>query len=233
MSIELRPFDKLGQFQNDWLNSRFHFSFADYHDPERMGVSVLRVWNDDIIRAGTGFDTHPHRDMEIITYVRQGAITHRDNLGNTGRTVAGDVQVMSAGTGIAHSEHNLEDEDTLIYQIWIQTNAQGHPPRWDTKAFPRGDRAGELTPLASGQDGVEGALSIYQDATILGATLSAGSSVAHRFEAGRAGYLVAAAGAVEVNGVRLGARDGAVIAGEETLEIKALEDSEILLADLP
>ncbi len=233
MSIELRPFDNLGRFQNDWLNSRFHFSFAEYHDPERMGVSVLRVWNDDIIRPGTGFDAHPHRDMEIITYVRQGAITHQDNLGNTGRTVAGDVQVMSAGTGIVHSEHNLEDEDTLIFQIWIMTNAQGHPPRWDTRAFPKGDRAGELVPLASGQDGVEGALLIHQDATVHGAALSAGASVTHRFAPGRGGYLVAAAGAVEINGVRLDARDGAVIAGEEALEIEALEDSEILLADLP
>ncbi len=233
MSIELRPFDKLGRFQNDWLNSRFHFSFAEYHDPERMGVSVLRVWNDDIIRPGTGFDSHPHRDMEIITYVRQGAITHRDNLGNTGRTVAGDVQVMSAGTGIVHSEHNLEDEDTLIFQIWIMTNAQGHPPRWDTRAFPKNDHAGELAPLASGQDGVAGALLIHQDATVHGATLSAGTGVTHRFGACRGGYLVAAAGAVEINGVRVNARDGAVISGEEALEIKALEDSEILLADLP
>ena len=233
MSIELRPFDDLGRFRNDWLAARYHFSFADYRDPERMGVSVLRVWNDDTIRPGTGFDAHPHRDMEIVTYVRQGAITHRDNLGNTGRTVAGDVQVMSAGTGIVHSEHNLEDEDTLIFQIWIQTNARGHPPRWDTREFPRADRAGGLAPLASGQDGVEGALSIHQDATVYGATLSAGAGVTHRFAAGRRGYLVAATGAVEINGVRLDARDGAVIAGEEALEIKALEDSEVLLADLP
>ena len=233
MSIELRPFDSLGRFSNDWLNSRFHFSFAECHDPERMGVSALRVWNDDIIRPGTGFDAHPHRDMDIITYVRQGAITHQDNLGNKGRTVVGDVQVMSAGTGIVHSEHNLEEEDTLIFQIWIQTNAQGHPPRWDTRAFPGDNRAGELAPLASGQDSVEGALLIHQDATVYGATLSAGTGLAHRFESGRRGYLVAAAGAVEINGTRVNVRDGAVIAGEETLEIKALEDSEILLADLP
>lgn len=233
MSIERRPFAELGRFDNEWLNARHHFSFANYHDPERMGVSVLRVWNDDTIRPGTGFDAHPHRDMEIVTYVRQGAITHQDNLGNKGRTVAGDVQVMSAGTGIVHSEHNFEDEDTLIFQIWIRTNAGGHAPHWDTRQFPRNDRADRLVALASGQAGIEDALPIHQDATLYGATLSAGTVVKHRFDAGRSGYLVPAVGAVEINGTHANVRDGLVIANEETLEIRAIENSEILLADLP
>ena len=129
--IEITPFDRLGKFRNEWLDSTHHFSFGSYHDPARMGFGHLRVWNDDVIKAGTGFDFHPHRDMEIITYVRSGAITHRDSLGNLGRTGAGDVQVMSAGTGIVHAEFNLEDEDTTLFQIWVQPNRRGLAPRWD------------------------------------------------------------------------------------------------------
>ena len=233
MSLNLRPFDSIGQFGTRWLDAHHHFSFGEYHDPARMGVGVLRVWNDDSIRPGTGFDPHPHRDMEIVTYVRQGAITHQDNKGNEGRTVVGDVQVMSAGTGIVHSEYNREDEETRIFQIWFLTNARGHAPHWETKAFPKGEHAGELVALASGQDRVDGALPIHQDATLYGATLSAGASVSHGFASGRGGYLVPAAGAVEVNGVRVDARDGLAITDEEKIEIRALDDSELLLADVP
>lgn len=232
MSLDLRRFDSLGRFGTFWLDAHHHFSFGDYHDPARMGVGVLRVWNDDSIRPGTGFDPHPHRDMEIVTYVRQGAITHEDNQGNKGRTVAGDVQVMSAGTGIVHSEYNREDEETRIFQIWFQTNARGHAPHWQTRAFPKGDRAGDLVPLASGQDCVDGALPIHQDATLYGATLLAGTSVSHKFASGRGGYLVPAAGAVEVNGARIDARDGLAITGAEEIEVQAIEDSELLLADV-
>lgn len=233
MSLDLRPFDGLGQFGTYWLDAHHHFSFGEYHDPSRMGVGVLRVWNDDSIRPGTGFDPHPHRDMEIVTYVRQGAVTHEDNQGNRGRTVAGDVQVMSAGTGIVHSEYNREDEETRIFQIWFLTNARGHAPHWETKTFPTDEHAGGLVPLASGQDGVDGALPIHQDATLYGATLLAGTSVSHKFTSGRGGYLVPAAGMVEVNDVRVDARDGLAITGEETIRINALEDSELLLADVP
>ena len=233
MSLELRPFADLGHFKIDWLEARHHFSFGGYHDPERMGHSVLRVWNDDIIRPGTGFDPHPHRDMEIVTYVRQGAITHEDNMGNRGRTEAGDVQVMSAGTGVVHSEYNREEEATRIFQIWFRTDAAGHPPHWETREFPRGDRAGALVPLASGQPGVEGALPIHQDATLYGATLPAGMAVTHRFAAGRSGYLVPATGAVMADGQRVDARDGLAITGEDTIELTAIDDSELLLADLP
>jgi len=233
MSLDLRPFRELGHFKLDWLDARHHFSFGEYHDPDRMGLSVLRVWNDAIIRPGRGFDPHPHRDFEIVTYVRRGAVTHEDSMGNHGRTEAGDVQVMSAGTGVVHSEYNREDEDTWIFQIWFRTDATGHAPRWETRTFPKADRAGALVPLASGQTGVEGALPIHQDATLYGATLPAGSAVEHRFAAGRSGYLVPATGAVLVNGRRVAARDGLAIAGEDSIAIEATEDSELLLADLP
>ncbi len=233
MSLELRPFAELGHFRLGWLDARHHFSFGEYHDRARMGHSVLRVWNDDIIRPGTGFDPHPHRDFEIVTYVRRGAITHEDSMGNRGRTEAGDVQVMSAGTGIVHSEYNREDEDTWIFQIWFHTDAEGHAPRWQTRAFPKGDRAGALVPLASGQASVEGALPIHQDATLYGATLRAGSAVRHRLGVGRSGYLVPATGEVSANGQRVAARDGLAISGEDDILIEAVEDSELLLADLP
>lgn len=233
MSLALRPFDSLGHFKLDWLNARHHFSFGEYYDPARMGHSVLRVWNDDEIRPGAGFDPHPHRDFEIVTYVRQGAITHEDSLGNRGRTVAGDVQVMSAGTGVVHSEYNREDEETRIFQIWFQTDANGHAPYWATRSFPKADRAGQLVPLASGQAGIDGALPIHQDATLYGATLPAGTTASHRFADGRSGYLVPATGVVEVNGQKVNARDGLVISGEEQIEIVAAGDSELLLADLP
>lgn len=135
--IDVRPFEQLGGAHHGWLNARHHFSFAEYYDAERMNWGRLRVWNDDEIAPHSGFPPHPHRDMEIITYVREGAISHEDNLGNKGRTEAGDVQVMSAGTGIAHSEYNLEDETTKIFQIWIQPNQAGLPPSWGAKPFPK------------------------------------------------------------------------------------------------
>ena len=231
--IEHRPFDGLGRMDIDWLSARYHFSFAHYFDPERMGVGPLRVWNDDAIQPGTGFDPHGHRDMEIITYVRSGAITHRDHLGNEGRTEAGDVQVMSAGRGIQHAEYNLEDEVTRIYQIWIQPSVTGVEPRWAQRQFPKAARSGALVPLASGRAGHEGALPIHQDAAILGATLLAGQSVRHELAKGRRAYLVVPQGEVEIDGIRLAARDGAVITEQTGFEIRAVSDAEILLADLP
>ena len=229
--IEITPFDRLGKFRNEWLDSTHHFSFGSYHDPARMGFGHLRVWNDDVIKAGTGFDFHPHRDMEIITYVRSGAITHRDSLGNLGRTGAGDVQVMSAGTGIVHAEFNLEDEDTTLFQIWVQPNRRGLAPRWDAASFPRGDRSGRLVALASGQPGIE-ALAINQDATLYGATLAAGDTVSHALAAGRSAYVVAASGRLTVNGRTVEARDGVALADVDTVVIDAGADSELLLLDL-
>jgi redox-sensitive bicupin YhaK (pirin superfamily) len=233
MMIERRPFEKLGGDNHGWLNTRHHFSFAGYHDPARQNWGALRVWNDDEIAPDTGFPPHPHADMEIITYVRQGAITHQDSLGNKGRTVAGDVQVMSAGTGIRHAEYNLEKEPTKIFQIWIEPTGHGGDPSWGAKPFPKADRSGRFAVLASGFAEDEGALPIRADARVLGTTLRAGETAEYRLGEGRRGYLVAAGGAVEVNGVPLAERDGAAIQDERDLRVAAIEDTEIILVDVP
>jgi redox-sensitive bicupin YhaK (pirin superfamily) len=229
--IELRPFDSLGGENHGWLDAKHHFSFANYHDPARVNWGNLRVWNDDTIAPGTGFPPHPHRDMEIITYVRKGAITHRDSLGNEGRTEAGDVQVMSAGTGVRHSEYNMEDEVTQIFQIWIIPTRQGEEPSWGAKPFPKGDRTGQFAVLASGYENDADALPIRTDARIVGATIKAGETLTYPLDADRKAYLVPATGAVEIDGVRVNARDGAAIADQKGLQITALEDSEIVLVD--
>ncbi len=231
--IEVRPFESLGRFDNDWLAARYHFSFAGYHDPARNGVGPLLVWNDDTVQPGRGFEPHGHRDMEIVTYVRTGAISHEDHLGNRGRIEAGDVQVMSAGTGIRHAEYNLEAEPTRIFQIWIEPAETGLAPRWEKRRFPQDASAGALIPLASGRPGHEDALPINQDAAILGATLARGQRVSHRLEAGRQAYLVPARGRIRVNGVGAKARDGVTVREETEITIEAMEDAEILLADLP
>ena len=229
--IELRPFSELGGANHGWLDAKHHFSFASYYDPDRMHWGDLRVWNDDVIAPQTGFPPHPHNDMEIITYVREGAITHRDSLGNHGRTEAGDVQVMSAGTGIRHSEYNLEDVETRIFQIWIIPSRTGEEPRWGAKPFPKGDRAGQFVVLASGFANDNEALPIRTDARVVGATLKAGESAEYPLGKDRRGYLVPATGAIEIEGVRVNARDGAAIKDLEVLKITALEDSEIVLVD--
>jgi len=230
--IERRPFQSLGGANHGWLTAKHHFSFAEYHDPKRMGWGALRVWNDDEIASETGFPPHPHADMEIITYVRQGAITHQDSLGNEGRTAAGDVQVMSAGTGIRHSEYNLEPETTRLFQIWIEPTARGQRPRWDTKPFPKHDRSGRFVPLASGFAEDAEALPIGADARVLGATLKRGETAEYRLPKGRRAYLVAALGTVEVNGLRLGERDGAAVQDESALQVTAIDDAEIVLVDV-
>ncbi len=231
--IEVAAFDRLGRFENDWLTARHHFSFGSYYNPARTGVGPLIVWNDDAIAPGKGFDLHGHRDMEIITYVRSGAITHKDHLGNEGRTEAGDVQVMTAGKGIMHAEFNREDRETTLFQIWIQPAEHSLTPRWDQNRFPKADRSGSLVPLASGRSQHQGALEIHQDAAILGATLTSGESLRHELGADRLGYLVAASGGVKVNGVTVAARDGVTIANEDLVTLEATADAEILLADLP
>lgn len=229
--IELRPFTGLGGENHGWLDAKHHFSFANYYDPNRMSWGNLRVWNDDTIAPGTGFPPHPHRDMEIITYVREGAITHEDNLGNKGRTVAGDVQVMSAGTGVTHSEYNREDVTTRIFQIWILPTRSGEKPSWGTRAFPRGEGSGQFVTLASGYGNDNDALPIRTDARVVGATLKAGDVGAYPLGKERRGYLVPAKGAVEIEGVRVNARDGAAIAELDVLRVRAIEDSEIVLVD--
>lgn len=230
--IQLKPFATLGGADHGWLKAKHHFSFASYFDPANMNHGALRVWNDDEIAPNTGFPAHPHADMEIITYVREGAITHQDSLGNQGRTEAGDVQVMSAGSGIRHSEYNLESIKTKIFQIWIEPKTRGGQPTWGAKPFPKAERGnGKLVTIASGFAGDEGALPIRADARVLATTLKAGERAEYAPAKERHLYLVPAAGSVEVNGVRVNARDGAAISHESRLEITALEDSELVLVD--
>ncbi len=229
--IDIRPFSSLGAANHGWLNAHHHFSFANYYDPARMGWGKLRVWNDDQIAAQSGFPQHPHRDMEIITYVRQGAITHKDNLGNEGRTEAGDVQVMSAGSGIAHSEFNAEDEETRIFQIWIEPTATGGEPRWGAKPFPKDDRSGNWTILASGSKDDDDALMIRADAQVAGISLKAGETTNWTLKEGRKAYLVAATGSMMVGNEFANERDGVAIENVGEIEIEALEDTEIVLVD--
>ena len=229
--IDIRPFAGLGGENHGWLNARHHFSFANYYDPERTNWGALRVWNDDEIAPKTGFPPHPHADMEIITYVRDGAITHRDSLGNAGRTEAGDVQVMSAGSGIRHSEWNEEGETTRIFQIWIMPETRGGKPSWGARPFPKDARSGRFVTLASGVPGEEDALPIRANARVMGATVKAGETVELQLDPGRHAYLVLAKGSVTVNGTTLKARDGAAITGESALSIIGVENAEVVLVD--
>jgi len=229
--IDLRPFDKLAAADHGWLKAKHHFSFGSHYDPANMGHGALRVWNDDEIAPNTGFPAHPHANMEIITYVREGAITHQDNLGNKGRTEAGDVQVMSAGSGIRHAEYNLEPKLTKIFQIWIEPTTEGGQPTWGAKPFPKSDRSGNFVTIASGFADDKEALPIRADARVLATTLKAGESAQYTPHKTRSLYLVPAAGKVEINGVRVNARDGVAIRDEAELKIIALEDSELVLVD--
>jgi redox-sensitive bicupin YhaK (pirin superfamily) len=229
--IDVRPFNTLGGANHGWLDAHHHFSFADYFDPKRTNWGALRVWNDDIIAPKTGFPPHPHRDMEIITYVREGAITHKDSMGNVGRTEAGDVQVMSAGSGVTHSEYNMEDKATRIFQIWIMPSQRGGTPGWGARPFPKGDRSGKFVVLASGFEEDGEALPIRTDARVLGATIKAGETVDYPLGSDRHGYLVPATGVVEIEGARINARDGVAISDLETLSITAIEDTELVLVD--
>jgi redox-sensitive bicupin YhaK (pirin superfamily) len=227
--IDIRPFASLGHADHGWLDARHHFSFANYYDPSRMGWGRIRVWNDDKIAGKSGFPPHPHRDMEIVTYVRTGAITHQDSLGNKGRTGAGDVQVMSAGTGVTHAEYNLEDEDTTLFQIWLETDRPNARPSWGAMPFPREARDGAFQLLASGDEG-DGALTINADARILGATLKGGSEITLDADPARHLYLVPSA-PIRINGVAAGALDGVAITGETKLVIEGDEDAELVLVD--
>ena len=229
--IDKRPLASLGHANHGWLDSHHHFSFADYRDPARDRWGSIRVWNDDEIAPGAGFPPHPHADMEIITYVREGAISHRDSKGNAGKTLAGDVQVMSAGSGIRHSEYNAEDEACRLFQIWILPAERGGEAGWGAKPFPKHDRSGAFVTLASGFAEDVDALRIRTPARVMGATLKAGESVEHAVAAGRHAYFVPASGAVDANGTRIDARDGAAIDGGTTVRLTALEDSEIVLVD--
>ena len=227
--IDIRTFESLGHADHGWLDARHHFSFASYFDPARVGWGRIRVWNDDRIGAKSGFPPHPHRDMEIVTYVRTGAITHKDSLGNEGRTEAGDVQVMSAGTGVTHAEYNLESEETTLFQIWIETDRPGAPPSWGAMPFPKESREGAFQLLASG-DADDGSLTINADARILGATVRAGEIIELQADPARHLYLVPS-GLVLINGSAANARDGVAVTGETALRIEAVDDAELVLVD--
>jgi len=230
--IEVRKFETLGGANHGWLNAKHHFSFADYYDPDRTQWGKLRVWNDDEIQPKSGFPPHPHSNMEIITYVREGAISHKDNLGNEGRTEAGDVQVMSAGSGIAHAEYNMEDEVTRIFQIWIMPDQAGGEPQWGAKPFPKGERAGKFIVLASGIEGDNDALPIRANARVVGATVKAGETAVYPLGKDRKAYLVPATGRVEIDGQLVDARDGAAIGDMDEVRVTAVEDSEVVLVDV-
>ena len=229
--IDIRPFATLGHADHGWLDARHHFSFANYHDPDRMGWGSIRVWNDDTIAAQSGFPPHPHRDMEIVTFVRSGAITHRDSLGNEGRTAAGDVQVMSAGTGITHAEMNREDEATTLFQIWIIPDRQGEQPGWGQREFPKATREGGFEVLASGDAEADDALPIRTDAKVAAATLAKGQSAVWNTSGERHQYLVAPKGRVTVNGREAQPRDGIAVTGESEIVVEAIDDAEIVLVD--
>lgn len=227
--IERRPFASLSGDERSWLKAKHHFLF----DGSKDAWGALFIWNDDEIAPAGGFPLHGHANMEIITYVRRGAISHRDSLGNSGRTVAGDVQVMSAGTGIRHAELNLENEPTQLFQIWIKPTVDGGSPAWGAKSFPKQDRAGRLVVLASGYDGDVDALPIRAEARVLGATLKRDQTVDYEIGERRYLYLVPAVGRLLVNGVEIDARDGAAIKDVDRLTITAIKESEFVLVDAP
>ena len=230
LHIEARPFSGLGKRDLGWLKPNFHFSFSDYYDPDRMNWGAIRVWNEDEIAAHSGFPPHAHDNMEIITYVREGTITHKDSMGNVGRTEAGDVQVMSAGTGVTHSEYNLEDGICRLFQIWIMPRERNVEPAWDQRQFPKSDRSGAFNVLVSGY-GEDGALSINADARVLGATVAAGGTAHYELAEGRYAYLVPATGRIRIDGTEYETRDGVAISGGGVLAIEAIEDAELVMVD--
>jgi len=220
----------LGHANHGWLDAHHHFSFASYRDPDRDHWGALRVWNDDTIAPGAGFPMHPHANMEIITYVREGVIHHRDSLGNQGVTAAGEVQVMSAGTGITHAEFNPGSTPTMLFQIWLFPEHAGGAPSWGTRPFPKGDRSDKFVALASGLPGDEGALPIRTRGRLLGAHLAAGGTLVHPLGAARTAYLVTL-GDVTVNGIGLQPRDGLAIRDEMHLTIEARADTELVVVE--
>jgi redox-sensitive bicupin YhaK (pirin superfamily) len=217
-----------------WLDTRWHFSFGDYYDPENVHWSALRVFNDDVVQAKTGFDLHPHKDMEIVTFVIDGELSHQDSVGNKGVIRPGEVQVMSAGTGLLHSEKNDSDRPVHLLQLWLMPRHKGNVPRWEQKQFTAAERSGKLLPVVSSIDGKgDGTLKIDQDATIYVSSLNAGARVSHTQAAGRHAYLFVISGGVTVNGRAMAQGDQARIADEVKLVIAATSDAELMLLDLP
>ncbi|KJC56036.1 pirin [Bradyrhizobium sp. LTSPM299] len=229
--LQLRSKETLDHGDRGWLKARHHFVVSADGNKANSALGALVVWNDDEIAPGAGFGRHSHADMEIVTYVRQGAVTHEDSAGNVGRTVAGDVQVISAGTGISHSEHNRDQDPLKLFQIWLLPRHRGGTPRWDSRKFPKADRAGRLIELASGDPENSETLTIRADARILGATLLAGTTLTHATSRFRHSYLAPAQGVILVNGQRVAAGDGIAAIDEPALIITAEEHAEFILVD--
>lgn len=226
-----RRWQSLDRADHGWLRAKYHFAVSAGGNAAHSSVGPLIVWNDDEIAPGSGFPMHGHRDMEIISYVRQGLLGHRDTLGSEGTISAGDVQVMSAGSGIRHTEFNRGDVPLKLYQIWLRPRETGGQPRWDTKPFPKSDRSGRFVVLASGFPADEDALPIRADARVLGALLKTGEQVSYELAPPRQAYLVVASGRIEVNGESVGPLDGVAITQVAVAQISALEDSELVMVD--
>ena len=230
--IQIRKSDQRGHANHGWLDSRFSFSFAEYYDPDFVEFRTLRVMNDDHIAGGGGFPTHPHRDMEIVTYVLEGALAHKDSMGNGSVIRPGDVQYMSAGTGVAHSEFNASDQKTVhMYQIWMFPDKQNYTPTYDQKHFSEADKRGKLRLVVS-PDGRDGSVKIRQDNELYATVLAPGESVKHALKTDRHAYVQVARGSVTLNGNTLEAGDGAAISAEKSVELTGVKDAEVLLFDL-
>jgi redox-sensitive bicupin YhaK (pirin superfamily) len=232
--LTIRKADDRGHFDFGWLDTRHTFSFGEYHDPEHMGFRALRVINEDVVRGGGGFGTHPHRDMEIVTYVLSGALAHKDSMGNGSSIRPDDVQRMSAGTGVTHSEHNASASDPVhLLQIWILPAKNGTAPSYEQRAFPASEKSGKLR-LVGAQDGRDGAVTIHQDVALYASLLAPGERVEHTLAPGRHAWVQVVGGRVTVNGQALGTGDGAAISDEATVAVAVagVDDSEILLFDL-
>lgn len=226
--LRLKAFDEIRGANAGWLKAKHHFAIGPCGNPAHQPIGNLIVFNDGEIAPHTGFGLHHHADVEIVSCIREGVITHRDDQGNVGETHARDVQVMSAGSGIQHSEQNEGDVSIRLFQIWLKPAKPGGTPQWGNKPFPKADRAGIFVPLASGRKS-EGALAVRTDAEVSGALLRAGSEIVHIFRKDDAGSLVPATGQIEVNGVSVHVREGLVIQDEERISIKAIRDSELVL----
>jgi redox-sensitive bicupin YhaK (pirin superfamily) len=230
--INIRKSDERGHADHGWLNTRFTFSFADYFDEKHVQFRTLRVMNDDRVAGGGGFPTHPHRDMEIVTYVLEGALAHKDSMGNGSVIKPGDVQYMSAGTGVAHSEFNAsQTEPVHLYQIWMFPDKTGHKPAYDQKNFSQAEKRGKLR-LVISSDGRDGSVKIRQDNDLYATILGAGDTVKHELKPQRHAYVQVAKGSITLNGKPLEVGDGAEISEEKALELKGVKESEVLLFDL-
>jgi quercetin 2,3-dioxygenase len=230
--IKIRKSDERGHADHGWLDTHFTFSFADYFDPEYVQFRTLRVMNDDCVAGGGGFPTHPHRDMEIVTYVLEGALEHRDSMGNGSVIKPGDVQYMSAGTGVTHSEFNASQTAPVhLYQIWMFPEKKGLKPQYDQKNFSVAEKRGKLRLVAS-PDGREGSVKIRQDNDLYVTLLGSGESVRHELEPDRHAYVQVARGSVKLNGTKLEEGDGAALSEETSIELTGVKDAEVLLFDL-